>query len=106
MLKPGTYRSINDDNVFDCYEILMDVHETEKSYVFELRKPEARYAIVHVETLFKKSNKFVLKKGRPGHTIRVSNDHTFTLYPYQLGVPYYFEHYERRDDDGTHSIDA
>ena len=91
MLKTGLYVSKNDEGIFDAYTIKMKVRETEKSYVFELVSFDSQYSGVHMETLFKKSKRVLLRKNKGGHAIRVWGDDNFTFYPYQAGTPYFFK---------------
>lgn len=91
MLKPGVYTARNNDSIWSAYEVKMNVRETEKSYIFELVSLESRYAADHIAMLFKKSNKFVLGKNKGGHAMRVWDDTSFTIYPFQAGTPYYFK---------------
>lgn len=91
MLKPGIYIAKNDESILSSYTIRMDVKETEKSFIFKLVDFQSRYCAEHIEMLFRKSNKFVLRKNKGGHGIRVWDDDSFTFYPYQAGVPYFFE---------------
>lgn len=62
MLKPGIYVAKNDENIWDSYMIRMEVKETKKSYVFKLVDFQSRYSAAHIEMLFEKSNKFILRK--------------------------------------------
>lgn len=91
MLKPGIYVAKNDENIWDSYMIRMEVKETEKSYVFKLVDFQSRYSAAHIEMLFEKSNKFILRKNKGGHAMRIWGDDNFTFYPYQAGIPYFFE---------------
>lgn len=92
MLKEGLYTAQKDDGfIYDNYTVSIKVRETEKSYIFELVEFKSRYGAVQLESFFRKSNRVVLNKERGGHGIRVWGDDSFTLYPYQAGVPYYFE---------------
>lgn len=91
MLKEGLYIATNDENIWDAYNIKMKVKETEKSFVFELIEFSSRYSGAHIEMLFKKSKRFVLKKDKGGHAMRVWGEDNFTFYPYQAGIPYFFK---------------
>ena len=94
MLKNGMYKAEHDEGMFDRYKIVMNVKETEKSYIFELVEFDSRYGATQIETLFAKSKRFVLTKKKGGHSVQVWSDHDFTFYPYQAGVPLYFERVE------------
>lgn len=91
MLKAGLYKAENNDGIFDQYKIVMDVKETEKSYTFNLIEFDTRYSATQMEDLFRNKKKVIIKKNRGGHAMRVWDDESFTFYPYQAGVPFYFE---------------
>lgn len=92
MLKSGLYKSENsDDDYMNRYVITMDVKETEKSYIFSLKDYDNRYGPSHIEALFSKSRKVIIVKNKGGHAIRVWSDEQFTVYPFQAGIPFYFE---------------
>lgn len=91
MLKEGLYISENHENALDAYTIKMHVKETEKSYIFTLIDFESRYSAAHIEMLFKNSKRFVLRKNRGRHALRIWGDDDFTFYPYQAGIPYCFK---------------
>ena len=91
MLKQGIYKAENGDSIFDSYEIVMEVKETEKSFIFKLIKLENRSGADRIQLLFSKSNKVILRKQNSGHAMRVWDDDNFTIYPYQAGIQYYFE---------------
>lgn len=95
MLKEGLYISENHENALEAYTIKMHVKETEKSYIFTLIDFESRYSGAHIEMLFKNSKRFVLRKNRGGHALRLWGDDNFTLYPYQAGIPYFFKMVEK-----------
>lgn len=53
---------------------------------------ENRYADDHIEIMFGGKKRIVLPKDKPcRHAMRVWSDHDFTIYPFQAGVPFYFE---------------
>ena len=91
MLKAGLYKAENNDGIFDQYKIVMNVKETEKSYTFNLIEFDTRYSATQMEDLFRDKKKVIIKKHRGGHAMRVWDDESFTFYPYQAGVPFYFE---------------
>ena len=91
MLKPGTYIAEHHETIWDDYTIRMKVKETEKAYIFELESFDSRYSGVHIETLFSKSKKVILRKDKGGHAMRVWSERDFTLYPFQAGIPYWFK---------------
>lgn len=91
MLLPGQYIAEKTDNPLDNYCITMDVKETDKSYIFTLVDFQTRYGGAHIEMLFSKTKRVVIRKNKGGHAMRVWNDKSFTFYPYQAGIPYLFE---------------
>lgn len=91
MLLQGAYMAEKTDSVLDSYRILMYVKETDKSYILHLIDLKTRYGAAHMELLFSKSKRVVIRKGRGGHAIRIWPDGTFTFYPYQAGIPFYFK---------------
>ena len=84
MLKQGIYKAENGNSIFDSYEIVMEVKETEKSFIFKLIKLENRCGADRIQLLFSKSNKVVLRKQNSRHAMRTWEDDTFTIYPYCL----------------------
>ncbi|MDD4509373.1 MAG: hypothetical protein PHY23_00410 [Oscillospiraceae bacterium] len=86
----GRYKAEVIGNIWDSYLILMDVKETEKSYVFNLIDFQSRYGPTHIEDLFSKSKRVVIRKGKGEHVVRTWSDGTFTIYPFQSGIPFYF----------------
>lgn len=87
----GRYKAENRDGFLDEYNIVMDVKETEKSFIFCLVEFQSRYSAAHIERLFVKSNRVVIKKNRGGHAIVKWEDGSFTFYPFQAGIPFYFQ---------------
>lgn len=91
MLRQGLYVAENNESVWDSYTIEMRVKETAKSYIFELVDFKSRYAASHIELFFSKGKRVVLRKSKGGHAMRVWDEDSFTFYPYQAGIPYYFK---------------
>ena len=103
MLRSGLYKSEQDGNVFDYYKIIIEVKETEKSFVFTLIEFDTQYGATQMENLFQRrwneeareyipnKRKVTIKKDKGGHAIRIWGEDNFTFYPYQAGVPFYFE---------------
>lgn len=91
MLKQGIYKAENNDSIWDSYTVKLQVKETDKAYIFKLIDLQTLYSAAHIEMMFKKSQRFVLKKNRGGHAMRIWSDSDFTIYPYQAGIPYYFK---------------
>lgn len=97
LLAHGLYKAENNDDLLSQYTVTLDVKETEKSYIFRLIEVKSRYSADHIKMLFKKSDRAVIKKDRGGHAIRNWGDGTFTFYPFQAGIPFYFEPIKGRE---------
>ena len=92
MLLPGRYKAEHDGNVFQAYRYIIEVKETAKSYIFKLLESENRYANDQIEGIFNNEKRVVIPKDRPyRHAMRIWSDHDFTIYPFQAGVPFYFQ---------------
>ena len=87
----GRYLAENKDDFLKAYHIVMDVKETDKSYIMQLIEFNSRYSASHISLLFPKSKRVLLSKKRGGFSIKNWGDNTFTFYPFQAGIPYYFE---------------
>lgn len=87
----GRFLAENNDDWLKAFHIVIDVRETEKSYILQLLEFDSRYSATHISLLFSKSKRVVLNKSRGGHVIRKWGDGTFTFYPFQAGIPYYFQ---------------
>ena len=102
MLKRGLY--IAEDQ--DCldpnyrYEIKMNVSETEKSFVLTLLELNSRYGATQIEVMFSHSKKVTIRKDGSKHALRVWGDNDFTLYPYRVGVPFYFKKESEATNNG------
>lgn len=92
MLKPGLYVAENNDGTYlDRYRIVMEVKETEKSYCFKIVEYDNRYGYNHIAIMFKGKERKTIRKDKPsGHAMRVWGDDSFTIYPFQAGIPFYF----------------
>lgn len=92
MLKSGRYKAENCGDVFHAFRYVMDVKVTEKSYIFTMKEKENRCAHDHLEIMFGSKDRIVIPRNRPTrHVMRVWNDHSFTIYPFQAGIPFYFQ---------------
>ena len=60
----GRYKAENNDDYLSHYYIVMDVKETDKSYIFTLLELESRYSASHMQHLFSKSNRVIIRKNR------------------------------------------
>ena len=79
------------EGIFNDYEVIMTVRETDKSYCFTLESIDSRYCATQIIDLFSKSNRVVIRKAGGGHAICIWSEKDFTLYPFQAGIPYYFK---------------
>lgn len=93
MLKPGRYKAEMEGDIFHAYRYVIEVKETEKSYSFKLLDSQNRYADDQIEHIFSKNTRrAVLPKNKPcRHAMRVWSDHDFTIYPFQAGIPFWFQ---------------
>ena len=92
MLQPGRYIAEEVGDIHHAYKYILLVKETEKSYVFKMAERHNRYACDHLDVMFKGKKQVVIsKKGPPRHGIRVWSEDEFTLYPFRLGTPFYFQ---------------
>ena len=66
----GHYLAENKDDFLSAYHIVVDVNETDKSYIMQLVEFNSRYSASHISLLFSKSKRVVLNKARGGHAIR------------------------------------
>lgn len=87
----GRYLAENKDDFLKAYHIVVDVKETDKSYIMQLVEFNSRYSASHISLLFSKSKRVVLSKKKGDFAIRSWSDDSFTFYPFQAGTPYYFE---------------
>ena len=67
MLSPGRYKAENNDNFLSQYSIVMEVKETEKSYIFQLVELNSRYSAGHIKHLFARSKRVIIRKNCGGH---------------------------------------
>ena len=78
----GRYLAENKDDFLKAYHIVMDVKETDKSYIMQLIEFNSRYSASHISLLFSKSKRVLLSKKRGGFSIKNWGDNTFTFYPF------------------------
>ncbi len=91
MLREGIYKAEHNESMTDKYLIKIRLKETDKSYIFELLEFESRYPPAQMEMFFKNSKRVVLRKDKGGHAVRVWGEDSFTIYPYQAGIPFVFD---------------
>jgi hypothetical protein len=92
MLDKGLYiaESEQDAQFFNRYYIAISVKETATGITLELVEFGSRYAASQIEDMFSKSKKVTIKKSGSKHGIKIWGNDDFTLYPYRVGVPFYF----------------
>ena len=93
-MESGLYKYI-DDSIPNGGHITIKVSETEKSYIFELVENTCGYDPWRITSLFKNSNKAIIKKENRKHAVRTYDDF-LVIYPYRDGIPYLFEHIGRK----------
>lgn len=92
MLKTGRYVAENNDSWMSRYRIVMEVKETQKSYIFKLVEYDNRYGYDHLKLMFNGKERKTIRKGKNGgNIVRVWGDKDFTIYPFQAGIPFYFK---------------
>ncbi len=91
VIQNGIYRYTHEEMGGGVIEL--DVKETEKAFKFKLLKNTCRYSPAHVDMLFAKSDKAVVRKHGSRHAMRFSSvfDDYFVIYPFQAGIPFLFE---------------
>ena len=70
----GRYLAENKDDFLKAYHIVVDVKETDKSYIMQLVEFNSRYSASHISLLFSKSKRVVLNKKKGGFAIRSWSD--------------------------------
>lgn len=91
MLKSGCYISECTTDYLHQYKIILDVTELEKSYIFTLIECSSKYNADHIKLMFKNTKRTVIKKSNCTHAIIEYSDSDFTIYPFRLGIPFYFK---------------
>ena len=82
------------DNGYDWmnrYKITINLKETDNFIIIEKVEMIGRYLPGQIEMLFQNGDKVVINKKKSRHAIRRWNNHSFTIYPFQSGIPFYFE---------------
>lgn len=104
MLKPGRYVAECGGDIFHAYRYVLHVKETEKSFVFTMLEKQNRYANDQIETAFGGKERLTVSKAGSRHGICVWGDSSFTIYPYRVGVPFYFRREEAAQREGCQCI--
>lgn len=89
-MKKGIYKYSSNEHMYDNGAITIEVSETDKSYIFYLIENSCRYSPAHIDMLFEKSNKVIIRKEKSPHAIVDGNDY-FVIYPNRAGIPFLFE---------------
>lgn len=79
--------------------IIIEVSETNNSYIFKLLENTYRYSLAQIDMLFSKSNKVTISKIKNCHAIREYNS-WFVIYPFQSGIPFLFELVDDKEKKG------
>lgn len=91
VIENGVYRYTHEDMGGGVIELY--VKETEKAFILKLLKNTCRYSPAHIDMLFKKSDRVIVRKYESRHAMRFSagfHDY-FVIYPFQAGIPFLFE---------------
>ena len=96
MLKKGLYYARHEDspdhpNPCNDYHIVVRVRETQRAFFLQLVEMNARYGATQIQDLFREKDSCCIRKDGSKHALSVWDDSSFTLYPYRVGVPYYFQ---------------
>lgn len=89
-MKKGIYRYSCNEHPYDSGTITIEVSETDKSYIFRLIENSCRYSPAHIDMMFEKSNRVVIRKEKSPHAIIDGKDY-FVIYPNRAGIPFLFE---------------
>lgn len=91
VIQNGIYRYKHEEMGGGIIEL--DVKETENAFVLKLRKNTCRYSPAHMDMLFSKSDRAVVRKTGSRHAMRFCEnfDDWFIIYPFQAGIPFLFE---------------
>lgn len=98
MLKNGIYRHRHEKEYVEgtvCLgDILLDVKETDTSFILKLIEQNVRYDAPQIDDMFRKSDRVLIRKDGSKHAMSLIDgmDTWFCLYPYRVGVPYTFEY--------------
>ena len=71
--------------------IEIKLKETDKTYVLDLIRIDARYSPAYIEMLFAANKKAIIHKNKSNHAMRIWSDRDFTIYPFQGGIPFCFK---------------
>lgn len=73
--------------------VIIQVKETEKSFLFQLMDCSRRFLDPPLDDFFKRRKGKIIKAGSK-HAIQLWPDGDFTLYPFRVGVPFLFKQYD------------
>ena len=95
MLQPGLYRHRHEKEYVErsvhVGDILLRVRETRTSFKLELVENTVRYDAPQIDDLFRNAKQLTIRKNGSRHAMHIWSEHDFTLYPYRVGVPYWFQ---------------
>ena len=83
----GRYLAENKDDFLKAYHIVVDVKETDKSYIMQLVEFNSRYSASHISLLFSKSKRVVLSKKKGGSPSGAGAIIALRFTPFRLGPP-------------------
>lgn len=72
-------------------ELVINLTETEKEYVFKLVKNNLLYSPAQLDMMFFKKETVRLNKKRNPHEVNIYDEY-FVIYPYQAGIPFTFKY--------------
>lgn len=91
-LKSGVYKcKHNSEYRWKCGEIIILLRNLPKTYELKLIKNTIRYDAPQIDDMFRDKRIIRIRKDYSPHAFNVWGEDNFTLYPYRVGVPYYFE---------------
>lgn len=91
-MKNGIYVCEKDD--FGRGHIKVSFRETKSSYILELLENTAYFSPGHIDMMFTKSNRCIVKKQRSPHAFLCDeyNGDYFVIYPFRAGIPFCFDY--------------
>lgn len=99
-LKNGTYKCEIKTDFFDEHRgivtiprgtVTMSVRETAAFYILTLISNTSKYDAPQIDDMFREHTRLRISRNKPSrHSIQKWDDHSFTIYPYRVGVPYLF----------------
>ena len=91
-LKSGVYKcTIDSDYPWKKGEVIIVLSVTEKTYTLTLVRNTVRYCAPQIDDMFRDKKTIRINKKYSPHAFNIWGEDNFTLYPYRVGVPYYFK---------------